>query len=100
MATTVIVGQGRASADVIHIGSMRTRVHPDSDESLRWQCEFSGTFQVVDQFIANEESTTFHTNTTSKGVTGVDLVTGEVVHWAESGTALVSLSRQREVSAT
>jgi hypothetical protein len=48
---------------------------------------WSGTFQIVDQFTANDRVVSFHTTTTFKGVQGQDLTTGETVHWVEAAAA-------------
>jgi hypothetical protein len=88
--TMAIFGQTPASADAIHNTDIRNFEFTQilQDPCTGHPIEFSGTFQVVDQFTANATTTSFHTNTSFKGVTGVDLVTGEVVHWAEAGAGM------------
>jgi hypothetical protein len=89
-ATIVIFGRSTATADAIHNSSIRNfeftqiLLNPCNDHPI----EFSGTFQVVDQFTANANTTSFHTNTSFKGVTGVDLISGEVFHWTQGATAM------------
>src|SRR3954453_15195939 len=87
-ALTVLTGT-YAGAAALHNTDIRNFDFSEVDRNpcTGHEVEFSGTFQVVDQFTANENVVTFHTSTTFKGVSGVDLVTGERLHWITTASA-------------
>jgi hypothetical protein len=90
VSTMVLVfGQSAATAKAIHNTDIRNFDFNETDVNIcnGHPIAWSGRFQVVDQFTANDRVTSFHTTTTFKGVQGEDLITGDTVHWVEAGEA-------------
>ena len=79
---TVAMAQAEHNKDIRNFEFSEIDTNPCNGHLIEW----SGTFQVVDQFTANGNVTSFHTTTSFKGVQGEDLTTGETVHWTEGAT--------------
>lgn len=87
----LLVPASSASAGAEHNKDIRNF---DFTETVTNPCngdtvEFSGVFQVVDQFTATGQGIVTLTSTTSfKGVAGTDLTTGAIIHWTEGAHSI------------
>ena len=86
-AVVLLLGHGGSGAehnkDIREFAFSSTETSTCTGDQIAW----SGTFQIVDQFTANPHVITFHTTTTFEDVRGVDLVTGDQMHWTEASSA-------------
>jgi hypothetical protein len=83
LAMSPVTAAAEHNTDIRNFTFTEVDVNPCDGHSI----QFSGTFQVVDQFTADGKVVTFHTSTAFKGVSGVDLTTGAQVRWVGTSTA-------------